>query len=233
MFRFKQFVVRQQQCAMKVGTDGVLLGSWCRVPVEGRVLDVGTGTGLLALMVAQRSLKVDITALEIDREASLQAMENCQKSPWRERIKVLHTSLQEFGEMSADRFDMVVCNPPYFDRSLRCPDKKRTTARHSETLSFDDLLHFSVVLLKKEGSLSVVLPEKESEVFKDKAVEKGLFLCRQMNVLPTPKKDVKRRLMEFSFEKKELEARNLVIETERHIYTEEYKNLTQDFYLNF
>ncbi|MBO7316714.1 MAG: methyltransferase [Paludibacteraceae bacterium] len=233
MFRFKQFVVRQQQCAMKVGTDGVLLGSWCRVPVEGRVLDVGTGTGLLALMVAQRSLKVDITALEIDREASLQAMENCQKSPWRERIKVLHTSLQEFGEMSADRFDMVVCNPPYFDRSLRCPDKKRTTARHSETLSFDDLLHFSAVLLKKEGSLSVVLPEKESEVFKDKAVDKGLFLCRQMNVLPTPKKDVKRRLMEFSFEKKELEARNLVIETERHIYTEEYKNLTQDFYLNF
>ena len=233
MFRFKQFVVRQQQCAMKVGTDGVLLGSWCRVPVEGRVLDVGTGTGLLALMVAQRSLKVDITALEIDREASLQAMENCQKSPWRERIKVLHTSLQEFGEMSADRFDMVVCNPPYFDRSLRCPDKKRTTARHSETLSFDDLLHFSAVLLKKEGSLSVVLPEKESEVFKDKAVDKGLFLCRQMNVLPTPKKDVKRRLMEFSFEKKELEVRNLVIETERHIYTEEYKNLTQDFYLNF
>lgn len=233
MFRFKQFVVRQQQCAMKVGTDGVLLGSWCRVPVEGRVLDVGTGTGLLALMVAQRSLKVDITALEIDREASLQAMENCQKSPWRERIKVLHTSLQEFGEMSADRFDMVVCNPPYFDRSLRCQDKKRTTARHSETLSFDDLLHFSVVLLKKEGSLSVVLPEKESEVFKDKAVEKGLFLCRQMSVLPTPEKDVKRRLMEFSFEKKELEVRNLVIETERHIYTEEYKNLTQDFYLNF
>lgn len=233
MFRFKQFVVRQQQCAMKVGTDGVLLGSWCRVPVEGRVLDVGTGTGLLALMVAQRSLKVDITALEIDREASLQAMENCLKSPWRERIKVLHTSLQEFGEMSADRFDMVVCNPPYFDRSLRCPDKKRTAARHSETLSFDDLLHFSAVLLKKEGSLSVVLSEKESEVFMDKAVEKGLFLCRQMNVLPTPEKDVKRRLMEFSFEKKELEVRNLVIETERHIYTEEYKNLTQDFYLNF
>lgn len=233
MFRFKQFVVRQHQCAMKVGTDGVILGSWCRVPAEGRVLDVGTGAGLLALMIAQREQGVDISAIEIEKEAAFQATENCQNSPWGDRIKVIHTSLQEFGKLSNAGFDMIVCNPPYFNESLRCPDEKRTTARHSETLCFDDLLNYSVVLLKKQGTLNVILPKRESEIFKEKAIQKGFFLGRQMNVFPTPEKDVKRRLMEFSFEEKETEFQNLVIETERHIYTEEYKQLTQDFYLNF
>ena len=233
MFRFKQFVIRQQQCAMKVGTDGVLLGSWCRLPEKGKVLDVGTGTGLLSLMVAQRSEEVSVVAIEIDGDAVAQATENCQSSPWKNRIKVQHTSLQEFGRESKKVFDAVVCNPPYFNQSLRCPDDKRSQARHSDSLSFDDLLTFSVDLLKHDGMMSVILPTNESEVFERKAVEKGLFLNRVMNVYPNPEKAVKRKLMEFSFERKEVEVQHLVVEKERHIYTDEYKTLTKDFYLNF
>lgn len=233
MFRFKQFVVRQHQCAMKVGTDGVLLGSWCCLPQNGSVLDVGTGTGLLALMAAQRTEKVFITAIEIDQDAACQATENCQSSPWANRIKVLHTSLQEFGKLSKESFNAIICNPPYFDQSLCCPDGKRSQARHSDSLDFETLLDYSSALLKKEGTLSVVLPTNESELFEQKAHQRGFFLNRLMNVFPNPKKDVKRRLMEFSAEKKELEIQHLVIEKERHIYTDEYKNQTRDFYLNF
>ena len=144
-----------------------------------------------------------------------------------------HTSLQEFGRESKKVFDAVVCNPPYFNQSLRCPDDKRSQARHSDSLSFDDLLTFSVDLLKHDGMMSVILPTNESEVFERKAVEKGLFLNRVMNVYPNPEKEVKRKLMEFSFERKEVEVQHLVVEKERHIYTDEYKTLTKDFYLNF
>lgn len=233
MFRFKQFVIQQQQCAMKVGTDGVLLGSWTRLPSNGNVLDIGTGTGLLALMVAQRTEKVSVTAIEIDYEAAVQAAENCQNSPWADRIKVVHTSLQEFGKLEKKSFDAIICNPPYFDQSLCCPNDKRSRARHSNSLDFDDLLDFSSVLLREKGFLSVVLPTKESELFEQKALQRGFFLNRLTNVYPTPKKEIKRRLMEFSTEKKELDVQNLVIEKERHIYTDEYKNQTRDFYLNF
>ncbi len=198
MFRFKQFTIRQDRCPMKVGTDGVLLGAWADVPPEAeRVLDIGTGTGLIALMLAQRTAvfphQVHITGVDVDDVT--EARENAAASPWGDRVMFCRCPVQEFRP--AERFDVIVSNPPYFVDSLTCPDAGRTTARHAVTLSYEALCEAVVRLLAPGGRFAVILPTAEAERFC--AVCRGrLVLCRRTDVRTTPRRAPKRVLMEFS-----------------------------------
>lgn len=228
-FQFKQFTIKQDKCAMKVGTDGVLLGSWVS-PVKGNLLDIGCGTGLIALMIAQRVQDAKIDAIDINELAYFQALENVESTSWRKRVNVHHSSLQQFNQDK--KYDLIFTNPPYFVQAFKAPNEARNTARHTDELSFDVLLDSVVNLLLKSGVFSLILPVKESNYFIELAVNKGLFLNRKCEVKPNYIKPVKRIMMEFSFTETQLKEESLTIETEkRHHYTKEYISLTQDFYL--
>lgn len=232
-FKFKQFTIFQDRCAMKVGTDGVLLGAWADCENAKTILDIGTGTGLIALMLAQRSL-AHIDAIEIDQSASEQASENVTKSPWESRISVINKSLQQFTEQIDKKYDLIVSNPPFFQNSLYAPDQNRTNARHNASLEYEDILDASLKLLSNNGTLSLVLPYLEGAMFIVKAAGKGLYCVRQTNVLPNPGKTPKRLLLEFTKIKKPLVEQEIIIElNKRHEYSDAYKNLTRDFYLKF
>lgn len=232
-FRFKQFTVNQDRCAMKVGTDGVLLGSWVDVENTRRVLDIGTGTGLLALMVAQRNERAFVHALEIDSDAATQAGENARESAWGDRITVVQG---DFLAQSFDgEYDLVVCNPPYFTQSLKSPDEKRTAARHSDSLPLDRLAKGVSGLLTDDGIFAVVLPLQEGEALVNECRECGLGVKRKAYVYAkTDSQTPKRVLLEFSKKSAETVEERIVIErSERHDYTDQYKALTKDFYLKF
>jgi tRNA1Val (adenine37-N6)-methyltransferase len=230
-FQFKKFIIRQDKTAMKVGTDGVLLGAWSRVQECSRILDVGTGTGLIALMMAQRT-KASIDAIEIDPEAAKQACENVIESPWNERINVMCTSLQDFYQASAKKYDLVVCNPPYFKDSLKAGTPSRSIARHSDQLELTELVSCSKILLNTQGRLSVILPaDKEPEMISI-AKDYDLFPSKILRVRPIPGKEHKRVLMEFSFLRTELQESEMNLETGlRHQYSPEYITLTLEYYL--
>lgn len=214
---------------MKVGTDGVLLGAWADVSSAHSILDIGTGTGLIALMVAQRS-GAFVTALEMDVEASKQALENVERSPWNEKIKVVNLSLQEYDSLM--KYDHIISNPPYFNQSLKSPKEGRTTARHTDTLSYDDLLKGVVRLLDEQGIFSVILPFSEKERFVTLAEQYNLYPARITEVLPTPISTPKRFMAEFSFQQVECQQTSLIIESAgRHQYSDDYKQLTEQFYL--
>ncbi len=232
MFTFKQFTIHQDACAMKVGTDGVLLGAWCPVEHAVRVLDIGTGTGLIALMIAQRAPKALIEAVELDEKAAEQARYNVSLTPFNERVKVFTSSIQVFAETNQGVYDVIVCNPPYFVDSLKSPNNSRTQARHADTLTQDDLLEAVHKLLSEQGTLNVILPTVEADMLLEKAKQWfTLALCT--HVLPTSQSPVKRKLMSFVRGESSLVETQLVIETDRHLYTDEYKLLTKDFYLKF
>lgn len=230
-FQFKQFTVYQDNCAMKVGTDGVLLGAWANVGEAQRILDIGTGTGLLSLMVAQRS-KAQILGIEIDEAAAQQAMENVERSDWRERIQIKNLSLQDFVLQTNERFDFILSNPPYFNESLKAASSERTIARHTDTLSYEVLLKSVAALLTDEGRFAVVLPYSEKERFLLLAASQSLFAHQIVDIYPTPQSTPKRFLAEFSKQKTECELSKLVIESAgRHQYSEEYVELTREYYL--
>lgn len=230
-FQFKHFCIEQSQCAMKVGTDGVLLGAWASVESAHSCLDIGTGTGLLALMVAQRNNNASVVAIELDEQAVIQAKENVEASPWLNRIEVLHSDVRDYNPDKT--FDRIVCNPPYFNQSLKSPDVHRSMARHTSSLSYEELLLSVRNLLAPHGLFSVVLPFDVSSDFINLAKTLGLYCCRLCKVIPVPNAVPKRALMEFSFSKTELEMCDLVIEAGgRHCYSDEYKLLTKDFYLD-
>jgi len=233
MFTFKQFTVHQGACAMKVGTDGVLLGAWCPVDNVTRVLDIGTGTGLLALMIAQRAPQALVDAIELDEQAAEQARCNIALTSWSSRMQVFSTSVQQFCEIDYQLYDAIVCNPPYFVDSLKSPNASRTQARHTDTLTHDKLLSAANVLLTEQGALNVILPTLEADVFIEKAKKQQFSLSKVTNVLPTHTNVVKRRLMHFIRGDSQLVETQLVIETDRHVYTDDYKMLTKDFYLKF
>ena len=231
MFRFKQFTIHQSLCAMKVGTDGVLLGAWTELGDEPRrILDLGTGTGVIALMMAQRTAEAQIVGVDID--AVDQARQNGEESPWKDRLTFVQCAVQEF---EADpKFDLIVSNPPFFVDSLQCPDQERTQARHTVTLSFEELIASADRLLSDRGRLAVVLPIVEGEQFLRSAM-RHFHLTRRTEVKTTPKRAPKRVLMEFARQAVgEVENDLLIIGTGEHeTYTEEYKRLTRDFYLKF
>jgi len=232
-FQFKQFTVYHDQCGMKVGTDGVLLGAWAEIRNAQNILDIGTGTGLIALMMAQRS-PAKIDGVEIDFSAYEQARENVARSPWNGRIFILHQSFQDFAKQSRKRYDLISTNPPYFSNSHFTPEQKRTDARHDHKLNFEEILLGSSQTMNSNGRLNIILPAHSAKAFEAKAQKYHFWCTRKTYVKPTPYKDPKRVLLEFSTKKEPLRENYLVIEThKRHHYTKEYKELTKNFYLNF
>lgn len=238
MFKFKQFTICQDRCAMKVGTDGVLLGAWAPlspiIPKE-RLLDIGTGTGLVAIMCAQRTTKdTIIDAIEIDPSAAEQAAQNVAQTPFAERVKIRCSSLQEYH--TEEKYSHIVCNPPFFINSLKCPNTERNTARHTDSLSFVTLIDYAYSLLLNNGSLSVIIPHDSVEEFSNNAVNRGFALSLFTHVYPTAQsKTPKRALLYFIKTTDEIHPlhSNLTIELSRHIYTPEYIALTKDFYQKF
>ena len=233
-FRFRQFDIYHDRCAMKVGTDGVLLGAWCDVKDVSSALDIGTGSGLIAIMLAQRNPECTIDAVEIDRESFLQASENAARCPWSKRIRVHHRSFQEFCLESGRQFDLIVSNPPWFRNSLLNPDPSRSAARHAGLLETADLIAGVTNLITDSGKLCVIMPVPESELFMKNASVSGLWCRKITSVLPNPGKLPKRFLMEFSKIKGGTEKDELVIELDRrHKYSDGFRKLTGHFYLDF
>ena len=232
-FRFKQFTVQQDQCAMKIGTDGVLLGAW--VSLENRpdrILDIGSGTGLIALQLAQRSAAETIDAVEIDDNAHAQCVENFENSPWGDRLFCYHASIQEFASEIDENYDLIVSNPPFYSEDYKTDDPSRDKARFNESLPFDHLVVCASHLLSEKGVFALILPLKETEAVIVQAVNHDLFLKRICRVRGTPESEIKRCLLEFSTVKPVmLKEETLTIETDRHNYTPAYKELVQDFYL--
>lgn len=235
-FAFKQFTIHQEKCAMKVGTDAVLLGAWAKTYGVRRALDIGTGTGIISLMLAQKCGGI-IDAIDIDEVAAGEAKENAANSPWKDRVHVQHISLQDFAKMQDEKYDLIVSNPPYFNDSKTATEASRTKARHTVLLPFPDLIHGVSKLLSKEGKFYVILPTKEGELFRELAEAKGLYLRRLTRVKTTPEKPEKRLLMQFGFTAKpQVSESTLVIEKDNlnlQHYTDEYKELTKEYYLYF
>lgn len=228
MFTFKQFEIRQDRCAMKVGTDGVLLGAWARVEHCKRILDVGTGTGLVALMAAQRS-HAEVVGIDLDADAVSQAAENAAASPWSSRVQVMAADVKEYAD--AQLYDAVLCNPPFFENSLKCPDAARTMARHTDTLTFDDLARSAARLLAPDGEFSVVIPYDRTTDMTVSAACYGLFATRQTIVYPFEGARPKRMLMAFSKQGGAHTPAPLYIQDAQRIHTPEYVALVKDFYL--
>jgi tRNA1Val (adenine37-N6)-methyltransferase len=232
-FLFKQFSIFQDKCAMKVGTDGVLLGAWA--PVEGvqSILDVGSGTGLLALMLAQRAPEAKITAVEIDQGACLQSIDNIGKSPWGNRIQVVNEDFRHFSMVDNRSFDLIVSNPPYFVNSKSAANAARNVARHTILLSYHEFIEGALRLLKPDGLLSLILPAQSYPVFSKEALNTGLFEIRRMLIFPTPQKTESRILSVWSQLKNGscIEEQMVLELNGRHKYSSEYLSLTKDFYL--
>lgn len=221
---------------MKVGTDGVLLGAWADVAGRKRILDVGTGSGLIALMLAQRTEANSalIGGVEIDRPASKQAQENARSSPWADRVQIINQSFEQFvGRSSEGNCDLIVCNPPFFESGTLSTDSRRRAARSSQQLSREFLFHGCSRLLAEAGRFAIVLPFEQYEETIELARQFGFIESRVMFVRPTPAQDFKRVLIEFGFEKCEVATGEFVIETSRHQYTEEFAKLLGDFYLRY
>ena len=231
-FIFKQFTINQDRCAMKIGTDSVLLGAWTSLKTNpNSILDIGAGTGILALMLAQRSAAELIDAIEIDDDTYEQCVDNFEHSPWGDRLFCYHASLEEFVEEIEDQYDIIISNPPFYSEDYKTDNGKRDLARFSDALPFEHLLDSVSKLLSKEGIFSVIIPFKEEETFISLASKFKLFPNRILQVKGSPTSETKRSLLEFSFRESEIKTQELIIETARHQYTEDYINLTKDFYL--
>ena len=233
-FAFKQFNVKQDKCAMKVGTDAVLLGSWIQPNGSTHILDIGTGTGVIALMLAQKT-NASIIGIDIDVIATQQAQENVDESKFKNNITLFNTSFQDFVKSTALKFQLIVSNPPFFEQSLKSSDKKRSNARHADVLPFDELLDGVIKVLDESGKFCLILPTLEAEKFRNMAQKKGLSLSKLLRVKSRVDKDTdKRHLMQFEFKPSEFSEETIAIEEDvRHSYTQAYKDLTKAYYLNF
>ena len=231
-FQFKQFTVHQENCAMKIGTDGVLLGAWASLKHNpNSVLDIGTGTGVIALQLAQRSDADLIDAVEIDDNAYEQALENFEHSPWNNRLFCYHMSLEEFTKEIDEKYDLIVSNPPFYNDEFESNSRARNTARFTSALSFENLLNSVSKLLSDTGIFSVIIPFKEEINFIDLAEKNNLLISKICRVKGSQTSELKRSLLEFSFYKNEKLITTLVIENKRHQYTSAYLNLVNEFYL--
>lgn len=228
-FEFKQFIVNHDKCAMKVGTDGVLLGAWAPIENVNRILDVGTGTGLIALQLAQRNSCANITAVEVDPAAAAQANDNVQSSPWSDRIEVVCADFRDY--QPEIKFDLIVSNPPYFMDALKCPDEQRCMARHTGGLNYDLLFRQAAHLLSEQGTVSIIIPIEAESAAVDAAWKHKLYPVHCLRVFTKPGKPCRRVLFAFSFRNEECTEESLCIEVGRHEYTPEYIALTKDFYL--
>lgn len=232
-FQFKNFTVSQDRCAMKIGTDGVLLGAWAEAKDAYSILDIGAGTGVIALQMAQRFNAEMIDALEIDAEAFEQAVGNFEQSNWGDRLFCYHASLQEFVEEIDDSYDFIISNPPFFNSTYKkgTISEERANARHADSLPFDVLLKSTSQLLSENGECAFIIPFESEQLFLNSAAQNNLYPNRITRIRGTSSTEIKRSLMQFSFEKIEAHISELVIEKGRHEYTKEYADLVKDFYL--
>jgi tRNA1Val (adenine37-N6)-methyltransferase len=214
---------------MKVGTDGVLLGAWVECAQAKTILDIGTGSGLIALMLAQRCPNAFVQAIDIDENAYNQAKINFAKSIFHPQLHLKKMAFQDFSP--SEKQDLIVCNPPYFSRSLKSPDESRTYARHNDSLPFADLIEKSAFLLNRQGKLALILPFDDFENINSLTIKNHLFLCRKTNVSANPSKPPKRVLLEYSPLESETTYNHLCLENERHFRSDEYAALVENFYL--
>jgi len=231
IFNFKMFAIQQDRCAMKVGTDSVLLGAWC--PIENNpfsVLDIGAGTGILSLMIAQRSNAEQIDALEIDEDAYEQCVENFENSPWGDRLFCFHAGLDEFVKEPEDEYDLIISNPPFYAEDYKSENEQRDLARFQDALPFENLIEAADLLLSENGIFAVIIPYKEEEKFINMCAEVELYPVKVTRVKGTPITEIKRSLLAFKRNECNLSAGELIVEINRHEYTDDYINLTKDFY---
>lgn len=230
MFHFKQFSIEDSKSAMKVGTDAVLLGAWVNLKGVERILDVGTGCGIIALMLAQRTEdNVNIEGIEIDEPSFDQAHKNLEKIIWSNRVLFHHQSLQSFA--SPYKYDLIISNPPYFINSQLPPTSHRAKARHTTSLSYEELIQHSIRLLSLKGRLAVILPYEEGKKFISLASMEGLFCNRELAFFSRQGKPQERWLMEFSFDASPIQKEKLILHSEGESWSDDYKNLTMEFYL--
>jgi tRNA1Val (adenine37-N6)-methyltransferase len=231
-FKFKQFSINQDRCAMKIGTDGVLLGAWASIQNNPTsVLDIGAGTGVLSLMLAQRCLADNIEALEIDEDAYEQCVENFESSPWADRLFCYHAGLDEFIEEIEEPYDLIVSNPPFYSENVSSGNTSRDLARQNQSLPFDELLEGVSKLLSSDGVFTTIIPFKEEAAFIHLAKSFELFPNRILRVKGNTTSEIKRSLLEFSFTSSKTDIDELIIEINRHKYTLKYQELTKAFYL--
>jgi tRNA1Val (adenine37-N6)-methyltransferase len=217
---------------MKIGTDGVLLGAWVSLEnAPDSILDIGAGTGVIALQLAQRSTAETIDAIEIEEGAYEQCTENFENSPWADRLFCYHASAQEFASEIDDTYDLIVSNPPFYSEDYKTENTARDQARFTDALPFQHLVVCAAHLLSEKGVFAAIIPKKEEDRFISLALENGLFPQRICHLQGTPTSEIKRVLLEFSFQKRDIVQKTLIIETSRHEYTSEYITLVQDFYL--
>ncbi len=229
-FRFREFEVSHDRCAMKVGTDGVLIGAWCDVSVGDMVLDVGTGSGLIALMVAQRNGAAWVDAIDVDDGAVEQARENVSRSLYTNRIRVMRQDFAEVGELRGE-YDLIVSNPPFYTADTVSPDRGRSMARNASSLPFDVLMRRAAELLAPKGELAVVVPVDAAQNIISLGAEHGLYLTRRTDVADSPKAEVKRVLMAFGHEIRMTERSKLYVHNEWGERSEDMCGLTGEFYL--
>jgi len=233
-FQFKQFRIIQEHSAMKVGVDGVLLGAWADTTNAEQILDIGTGTGLIALMMAQRNSLARIDAIEVDPKAFQEAMLNIQQSPWSDRIQPEMCPFQDFAEQTSMKYDLIVSNPPFFANGIKAPLENRAQARHTDSLPLDVLISEAANLLGKNGKIAIVHPVESLQEIQQLAISNKLWISRICRVKPNPLKPDFRVLVELTNTECATKEENLMIEFENHFdYTPEYKELTKDFYLKF
>ena len=231
-FQFKQFSVAQDRCEMKVGTDAVLLGAWSALDhMPNTILDIGSGTGILALIMAQRSTAELIDALEIDADAYEQCVHNFETSDWGDRLFCYHASLEEFVDEIEDTYDLIISNPPFYKDIFKSKNEARNKARFEDALPFKELLTSASKLLSVTGQLNVIIPFSEEINFISLAKNVDLYPIRILRVRGLEESPVKRSLISFTFQENKIEVSELTIEITRHHYTLEYINLTKDFYL--
>jgi len=231
-FKFKQFTIHQDQCAMKIGTDAVLLGAWTDLSINPfSILDIGSGTGVLALMLAQRSAAEVIEAIEIDDQAYEQCVNNFESSPWNDRLFCYHASLLEFAEEIEDTYDLIICNPPFYSNTFKTSNDQRDLARFEDAMPFEHLIECVSKLLSTEGAFNVIIPSKDESRFTKLAAAANLHLSKILRIKGNPNSEIIRSMMNFSFKNQPTDIEELIIETQRHQYTEDYIELTKDFYL--
>ncbi len=232
MFKFKQFTIYQDKCAMKVGTDGVLLGAWAPISHNPQtILDIGSGTGLIALMLAQRSNAEQIDALEIDEDAYEQSVENFENSPWADRLFCFHAGLDEFADDPDTPYDLIISNPPFYSQDFFPDDEKRKIARFADALPFEGLVSDAASLLSDEGIFAVIIPYTEEAKFIEIAKQNSLYPSRITRVRGTAESAVKRSLISFGRFAADIITDELTLEISRHQYTDGFKDMVKDFYL--
>lgn len=234
MFHFKKFSIDDSKAAMKIGTDSVLLGAWTPCENETRILDIGSGSGILALMMAQRNKNVYVDAVELEPEAASLAKNNIQLSPWPGQVNIFNSSIQHFRIDNLQKYSLVICNPPFFTDSLKTPGKARTMARHNDTLPVAELLNITSDVLTENGKAAFILPSDAFGNWKTEAAKYNLFPDQVTEVKSSPDHIPHRVLVVFTHsEKQPVTSNEFIIYISRSMYSNEYKALTKDFYLNF